>query len=269
MIFKRILPPADLQKIIDCYWIIENDDPTPHQQKIIPDGFCEIIFHYKDPYRICLADSWEQQSMRLVAGQISRYFFLENTGASGIIGIKVQPTALTHLFNLDMHLLTGKVLDLGEVLGSRLNVLEQDLRSTHDHEQVIAFLNQHFQAILANAGYEESPADEVVRLIFAQKGMISVADITDSIGISERQLERLFKKYIGLSPKFFARIIRFSTIFQLIQQEDPGWAGLAYESGFYDQSHFIRNFKAFTGEEPSRYGFNEKNMANFFLKKKP
>ncbi len=97
--------------------------------------------------------------------------------------------------------------------------------------------------------------------------MVAVAVMAQSIGLSERQLERLFKKYIGLSPKFYTRIIRFSTIFELIQQEDPGWAGLAYESGFYDQSHFIRNFKAFTGEDPSRYGFDEKNMANFFLKK--
>lgn len=79
MIFKRITPPADLEKIIDCYWIVENDDPAPHRQKIIPDGFCEIIFHYRDPYRICLTDTWEQQYMHLLAGQISRHFYLENT----------------------------------------------------------------------------------------------------------------------------------------------------------------------------------------------
>ncbi len=54
MIFKRINPSPDLEKIIDCYWIVENDDPTPHRQKIIPDGFCEIIFHYKDPYAFVL-----------------------------------------------------------------------------------------------------------------------------------------------------------------------------------------------------------------------
>lgn len=267
MIFKRIAPPADLEKIIECYWIVENDDPTPHQQKIIPDGFCEIIFHYRDPYRICLTDTWEQQSMHLLAGQISGHFFLENTGRAGIIGIKVKPAALTHLFNLDMHLLTDKVLDLPLALGNRLQPLEQDLRNTSDHDEMVILLNDHFRKILSAANYQVSPVDQAVDLIFARKGMLAVADMVQSIGLSERQLERLFKKFIGLSPKFYTRIIRFSTIFELIQQEDPGWAGLAYESGFYDQSHFIRNFKAFTGEDPSRYGFDEKNMANFFLKK--
>ncbi|AXY77212.1 AraC family transcriptional regulator [Paraflavitalea soli] len=268
MIFKRITPPADLEKIIECYWIIENDDPTPHQQKIIPDGFPEIIFHYKAPYRICLTNTWEQQSMQLLAGQISGHFFLENTGAAGIVGIKVKPTALTHLFDLDMHSLTDKVVDLAAALSTQFQHLQLGLRNTPDHDQMIILLNEHFRNLLAGAHYQSSPVDQAIDLIFRHKGMVAVADMAQGIGLSERQLERLFKRYIGLSPKFYTRIIRFSTIFELIQQEDPGWAGLAYESGFYDQSHFIRNFKAFTGEDPSRYGFDEKNMANFFLKKK-
>jgi AraC-like DNA-binding protein len=268
VIFKRITPPSDLERIIDCYWIIENDDPTPYQQKIIPDGYCEIIFHYKDPYRICLTDTWEQQSMHLVAGQISRHFFLENTGQSGIIGIKLKPTVLTHLFGLEMHALTDKVVDVPVVLGTRLESLEQSLRLTQDHDEYVNLLNDYFRKLLLAVDYKVSPADQAVDLIFAHKGMIAVTDMVERTGVGERQLERLFKKYVGLSPKFFARVVRFSTIFQLIQQEDPGWAGLAYESGYYDQSHFIRNFKAFTGEDPSRYGFDEKNMANFFLKKK-
>ncbi|MDY8135884.1 helix-turn-helix domain-containing protein [Aquimarina sp. 2201CG5-10] len=84
--------------------------------------------------------------------------------------------------------------------------------------------------------------------------------------MNERNLERFFKTYIGLTPKFYSRVIRFSNIFKLIQQEGFNWASIAYLAGFYDQSHFIKNFKEFTGEEPSKYGFEEENMANFFLK---
>jgi len=268
MIFKRITPSKDLNRIIDCYWIVENEETTPRTQKIIPDGFCEIIFHYKDPYRICLNGGWELQTQSLLAGQLRQYFFLENTGASGMIGIKLQPTALTHLFQLDMHTLTGQVANLPAVLGKRLAPLEQTLRGTSDHEKMIQILDDHFTRLAADITDTPSAVDEAINLIFAQKGMITVGDITARLHVSERHLERLFAKYIGLSPKFYARIIRFSAIFQLIQQENPGWIALACEAGFYDQSHFIRNFKAFTGEDPSQYGFDEKNMANFFLKKK-
>jgi methylphosphotriester-DNA--protein-cysteine methyltransferase len=97
--------------------------------------------------------------------------------------------------------------------------------------------------------------------------MITIEEIINAIGIGERQLERLFRKYVGLSPKFYCRIIRFNYIFQLMQEQSPRLIDLTYDAGFFDQSHFIRNFKAFTGEDPSRYLFDEKNLANFFLKK--
>ena len=64
------------------------------------------------------------------------------------------------------------------------------------------------------------------------------------------------------------RIIRFNYIFKLIQDNNQSWSGLAYEASYFDQSHFIRNFRDFTGENPSDYDFDEKNMANFFLQKK-
>jgi AraC-like DNA-binding protein len=97
--------------------------------------------------------------------------------------------------------------------------------------------------------------------------MVTMASVCKELGIGERYLQRLFQNYIGVSPKFFARIVRFSYIFQLIKDESPTWADVVYEAGYYDQSHFIRNFKAFTGEDPGKYIFAEKSLANFFMRK--
>ncbi len=97
--------------------------------------------------------------------------------------------------------------------------------------------------------------------------MATVAELCQAGSLGERQLQRLFKRYIGLSPKYYARIIRFNHIFQLIKEGGHNWAEIIFLSGYYDQSHFIRNFKAFTGEDPSGYFFQEQNMANFFLNK--
>lgn len=268
MIFKRIPPGKGLEKWIECYWIMENDDPQPCTQKILPDGFPEIIFHYGDPYRICLRDTWEQQSRQLLAGQISSHFLLENTGRSGVLGIKAKPAALSHLFQLDMQQYTDKVVDLEQTIGNRLQMLYPDGVERVDHDQWIEACNHTFLQLLQQQDVQTTLVDDVVEMIIARNGMITISDIRERLGVGERQLERLFKKQVGLTPKYFARVIRFSTIFRLIEQGDSGWAGLAYESGYYDQSHFIRNFKAFTGEDPSRYGFDEKNMANFFLKRK-
>jgi AraC-like DNA-binding protein len=268
MFFKRFDPAEELKNIIECYWIIEDDDVSPQQQKIIPDGFIEIIFHYRSPYRINLGGRWEQQSLSLLAGQIRNHFFLENTGTSGIIGVKLKPTALTHLFGLSMYQFTDRVVDILSVPALQSLWRQEQLSVAQDHEKRIVLLDDLFKEIISEKKYAPTIAEQAIDLIFANHGMMPVSDITHKIGIGERQLENLFKKYVGLSPKFFMRIIRFNYIFKLVQENNQSWSGLAYEASYFDQSHFIRNFRDFTGENPSDYAFDEKNMANFFLQKK-
>lgn len=266
MIFKRIEPPDNLKKMIECYWIVENDDPSPVKQKIIPDGFPEIIFHHGAPYKIRLYDFWQIQSLSLLAGQIRSHFFLENTGKAAITGIKFKPAALAQLYDLSMDDFTDKVADL-----SIIDSIDTELSKTvfalqADHEKLIPALNLYFEK-KQNQFRENDRINKALDLIFSKNGMITIGEIIGTIGIGERQLERLFRKYVGLSPKFYCRIIRFNYIFQLMQEQSPRLIDLTYDAGFFDQSHFIRNFKAFTGEDPSRYLFDEKNLANFFLKK--
>lgn len=247
MEFRRIEPTGAAAKAVECYWIVKNDDATPVRQKIIPDGFTEIIFHFGDHYRINLDGRWSRQGKRLLAGQISKYFYLENSGVSDMLGIKLKPTALTHLFGMQMKPLVDKVI-----------ALDVDI----DYENVDRYFND-----LCQKYPDDHPADRAVEMIFGKNGMLSVTSICKELSVGERYLQQLFQKYVGLSPKFFARIVRFSYIFRVIKESSPDWAQVVYEAGYYDQSHFIRNFKAFTGEDPSAYIFSEKTLANFFMKK--
>lgn len=247
MEFRRIEPTGDAAKAVECYWTVRDDDPTPVRQKIIPDGFAEIIFHSGDHYRINLDGRWKRQGKRLLAGQIRKFFYLENSGVTDIFGIKLKPTAVTHIFDIPMTDKVDKVVKLG---------VDIDVRN----------VNEFFSQLCRNYPVDH-PADRAVEMIFAKKGMVNITSICKDLSIGERYLQQLFKKYVGVTPKFFARIVRFAYIFQLIKDEDPNWADVVYEAGYYDQSHFIRNFKAFTGEDPSRYIFEEKTLANFFMKK--
>lgn len=266
MQFTRISPKKELSHLIECYWTVENDDPSPLLQKIIPDGFTEMIFHVGDPYAIKLNDQWEVQSKNLLAGQITNHFFLKNTGRSNILGIKFKPAALTHLFNISMNELTNRVVEISSVHQKNLENLENSLKAADSHSQRIDIIHDQLTNMIP-VRLTETPIDKAIALVFSTNGMISVAGICNAAGTSERQLERLFKRYIGLSPKFYARIIRFSYIFQVVREKEMSGIELGLESGFYDQSHFIKNFKAFTGEDPSHYFFEQPNLANFFLKK--
>ncbi len=265
MLYKRIDPHPSLSKVINCYWIIEDDGQTsPVEQKIIPDGYTEIIFHYGDPYRLKLIDQFGLQTDRLVAGQIDQHFYIENTGKTAMMGIKLRPTALTHLFDLDMKELTNKITDISAI-GS-LQSLEEIL-TVASHDEMIQRNNEYFSNLLAKKPILPHVIDEAIELIFKKNGMISIQEISEQLNTGQRQLERYFNKYIGLSPKLYTRIIRFNYIFELMKNKDNNWQDLVFQSGYYDQSHFIKNFKEFTGEDPTKYGFDEKNIANFFLKK--
>lgn len=267
MFYDRVSPKKSLSTIIDCYWIVENEDSTVFQQKIIPDGFPEMIFHYGDNYRVNISGSWETQSKSLLAGQIRNHFLLENTGTSGMIGIKFKPASITQLFDINMLDLTDKVVELGMELYKQFEPIIKKMDSKALFKKTVRELDSFFE----QQTREETENDRIINLaidlIFQEKGMISVTNLTTKTGVNERKLERLFNKYIGLSPKFYSRIIRFNHIFQLVQEKQVNWSEIAQLSGFYDQSHFISNFQEFTGEDPSKYFFDDPTLANFFLKR--
>jgi AraC-like DNA-binding protein len=163
-----------------------------------------------------------------------------------------------------MRTLTDTVVDLRQNIPG-LHELEPELKRDRDHCRMITIVNDYL--IRKASGFVPGVVDHAVLLIFSTQGKISIGEICDQTKTGERQLERLFNKYIGLTPKFYCRVIRFSHIFKVIENKKFSWTDLGLEAGFYDQPHFIRNFKAFSGEDPSKYFFNLPTLANFFLKK--
>lgn len=268
MIYKQQEPTFNLKNIVKSFWLIDSEnDTTIRQEKIIPDGYPEFIFHYNDSYSANVLGSWFEQEKYLVAGQIKNHFFLENTGKIGMFGIKFQPWALKLLFDLDMHLLSNTVIGISEPLQKSIKPVIQIAISKSLFEDKVKVIEHWFNTSFHFEKKEPHKGQKATKIIIKSKGEISIQEILDTVDLSERALERYFKTHIGLSPKFYSRIIRFSNIFNLVQIKNFNWSDVTYLAGFYDQSHFIKNFKEFTGEEPSKYGFTEENMANFFLKK--
>ncbi|MBX2898558.1 MAG: AraC family transcriptional regulator [Cyclobacteriaceae bacterium] len=267
MNYQRIEPDLKLKPWVDCYWFAESKSLTREKKKIIPDGFPEIIFHYRDSYRINISGTWQRQHKNLLAGQLKKFFYLENTGATGMVGIKFKPAALAHLFNLVMSDYTDRVVPLPEAISKALAGIRMQVQDPLRAEEFAKHIDYELFLLM-------KPHDEVLlkvetclEMIFARKGNVEVAELCDRVSVAERQLQRWFNRYVGLTPKFYCRVIRFSHIFNLMEQQDASWVEIALESGYYDQSHFIRNFKAFTGEDPSAYLFDEATLANFFMKR--
>ncbi len=260
--FRLFPPDADVADLVDCFWIVEDPDTAPRERKIIPDGFPELIFHYGDPYDIRRADNWERQPRSLAAGQMSRHFFLRNTGRSAMIGVKLKPWALYHLFG-HLGAMRDRVAALSEIYRGadalQAAVLAAD--GGHARRRELADALQR----LRPAASAPAPVIEALRIIFDSQGTAPIADICTRLRLHPRSLERAFDRHVGLSPKLYSRVIRFNAIFKVVRREGATLSDLSFHAGYYDQPHFHRNFKAFTGENPSEYPFAQASMANLFL----
>ena len=264
MIYKWIEPSEDIKPIIQGFWMVDSEGNNEvGQQKIIPDGYPEMIFHLGDPYRINISGNWEEQPRELIAGQIKNHFFLENTGVSEMFAIKFQPWALMDVFGLEMSAVTDKVIEIPSAIKEKLTFIKSVFKKDISFEEKSRSVESWFR----EREFSLNSHHKAVQYIHKKNGIIQLDELTNISNSSERTLERYFKSYIGLSPKFYSRIIRFSSIFKLVQEEQIDWQDIVYRAGYYDQSHFIKNFKEFTGEDPTRYGFSQETMANFFLKK--
>lgn len=254
-------PEGELATIVKWFWMIESEDRDTIEQKIIPDGYPEVVFHSGDPYKINISGHWEQQGNRLLAGQIRKFFHLRNTGKSRMFAIKLQPWTVGTLFQANAADLLDQVIDLPQV--SPWNEISEVACDPGSFEQKCDLIGKKL------IGIEPHFSDQLkkaIELIIEQNGLLNIGDITTKTATTERTLERLFKIHVGLSPKRFCRIVRHAFIFRIVNEKPKNWAEVAYRAGYYDQTHFIKNFKEFTGEDPSKYGFDESNMANFFLK---
>lgn len=268
LIYKQQEATSKLKNSIKSFWMIDSENQDRiKKEKIIPDGYPEMIFHYKDPYRANISGTWRMQEKSLIAGQIRNHFYLENTGKIGMFGIKFQPWALRSLLHVDMYQLTDKVMDIDSAMERIVAPIRTIALSQKTFEDRVKDLEHCFHRTLTSSKTEIPKGQKATRLILEKKGKTSIHEILDKVVMTERSLERYFKSHIGLSPKRYSRVIRFSHIFNLVNQKGSDWADVVFLTGFYDQSHFIKNFKEFTGEEPSKYGFETNNMANFFLKK--
>lgn len=265
MLFNRVAPLHTIKNFIECYWTIDDEHSILVHQKIVPDGFPEIIFHYGDPYRILITGKWEVQADFLLAGQITKFFLLENTGKTGVFGIKFKPAAIHQLFGISMEEYNDKVIDLNDTIKPDLKTVKQILVNNTTHENRIFQLNFFFETLIKTKQLKPGLIESAIDLINKRKGMITVSELSKASFIGERQFLNQFKQQVGLSPKLYSRIIRLNYIFQLVNEKKEKWSTLAYEAAYFDQAHFIRDFKKFTGDNPRQYAFDEKNFANFFL----
>jgi len=267
MEYKTYPPKPTLAKQIKYYWSLEDFENTDHEkERVFPDGCIELIFHYGDPFKkIYTTGAANQQPRSFIHGQITSYIELEPTGKIGVFSARFHPGGLQPFIDFDVAQLTDTTMSVEAIWGKSGKQLELAILKENDNEKRVGILQEFLESKINLSKANDKTIDYCVEAVMQSNGSIAIDKLTTELNISKRQLERKFQAAIGLNLKMFSRITRFNYALQLIEKKEfNGFTKVAYDGGFYDQAHFIKDFKDLTGLNPKQYFSENLEMVKFF-----
>jgi AraC-like DNA-binding protein len=208
---------------------------------VVADGCIDIFFELNQP------------GESFVMGFCKKFIEFPLSSSFNYIGIRFLPTMFPQLFNINAKELSNRFEELRSVLPSVALFIRNNLHAALDAEQIAQAFDNYFKQRITTIKFNnDNRLYEAIELILNSQGMHAVENGLTN-GISARQLRRLFEFYIGDTPKVFSQVVRFQAILkakpssQSLRQNK-----LFFDTGYYDQSHFIREFKNFYGVTPAK-----------------
>ena len=259
-------PNPRLSHIIKRYWSLESDDLVGEPETILPDGCPEIVFNLSDRFERIDGSNSELQPATLFAGQISRSISIRPTGKVSLFGVRFHPTGAFTVGRISQNELTDKIFDIESIFGRRGSDLEEAINLEYTFESRIAIFERFVFANRPKVENTKNVCTFAADYLNRTAGNTSIAKLADMLNISERNLERKFREQVGLSPKKFARIVRFQNVVRSIESAAyPSFLDIALSFGYFDQSHLIRDFQEFGGQSPLEYFEATHRMSTFFI----
>jgi AraC-like DNA-binding protein len=267
MNYQIFTPNPELSTFIKCFWSLDTDrEEQPMKQRVLSDGCMEMLFHYGDQYRQYFEDgTFIIQPKCFVFGQISKFIEIEPTGTTGILSARFHPDGLAPFLDIPVTQLDNRACSLDELFGEEGRTLSEAVLQASDNAQRIAIIEKYFLDSMADREIIDSATKSCVDLILQSKGQVVVTELTDKLNITRRNMERKFNSLIGMSPKQLSRVTRLQATIKMLQENRfTSLTSVAYENGYFDQAHFIKDFKDFTGLSPKDFYAENLTMTALF-----
>jgi len=255
----RFQPCLPLQPYIECYWVLSTPAGyTPDTQRMPADGRIEMMFSFGGGSRRTTPEGNDLCTIRtssFILGARGRGYVLDHFDAPYYVAVRFKPGGLSAFISDPAKALSDIYVQLDNLWDAQtVSDLEEQLVSAKTPEYQAVLLDRVLLSYL-------NPPDHLDRLLYAVSALSHITDNTamptlaDTVNLSLKHFERLFTRHVGFRPSLFARIVRFQqAMYSIVQAESmPTLSQLALETGYYDQSHFSKDFKRFTGLTPSHF----------------
>lgn len=250
-------PSASLSPYVKSYWMIENilSQGREHIQRIVPTGLLELSFHLGDkPKSSDTSKTIAEHSV--ITGHINQCFDITITGRLSLFSIYFYPHGLALFLDVPVKELNNQTIPLKYLVRKDVNELEEQLASTlsfHGRiKRVERFLHRRLMQNTKKS--PDSRINSSIQRINHMKGMVDIHDLASEACLTRRQFERIFREDVGTSPKQFLKIVRFQHALQIhAANKKKSLTELAFDCGYYDQSHMIGDFVQMSGKSPKEY----------------
>lgn len=251
-------PNRFLSQFIKCYFFLEEEialGDIPFQ-RVTPDGCTEINFNLCAPIRRKDATGriFVQDDFYLI-NRVSRHYFVQQTAGVRMFGIRFQPWGLRPFIKIKGSDVADSFLTQEAVFGRKVKVLQEKVLRAANVNDAIGNVEAYFISELYDTKSDDLLVNDAMKGIIASNGNVDLQRLYSRYGLTPRRMQQRFSDFTGISPKMFARLVKFRFALKQLHSlaSNDNLTNVAYAAGYYDQSHFIRDFKFFAGVSPHRY----------------
>lgn len=268
MNYQTFPPHPELSALVKFYWTLEVPyDPKNEKQKIIPDGCVEMTLNLGDKIkRYVSEDDYVIHPDAMVMGQRTTSFLIEPTGNVDSFAVCFYPHGFANFVTTPLEDLVDVEAPISAVLGETIaEELERQIAQAGDTQERIALMDSFLLRLLNQRQTIETLVTTTVDALLETNGSTPIHQILKGDLSKRRQLERKFRKQIGLSPKQLGKVLRLQAALKMMLSEDQPLTNIAYEGQYFDQAHFIKDFKEFVGTTPGEFlGNDQMALATLF-----
>ncbi|HNW51748.1 MAG TPA: helix-turn-helix domain-containing protein [Prolixibacteraceae bacterium] len=257
MHYRFIHPSPILAPYVKHYWMLETEAWEGNVcERVVPTANLQLMFHYRRPFVMTFPDQQTAlQPQSFASGLSSSFMDAATQGASGVIAIDFHSYGACNFFRFSLHEIENQSIRLSDIFTDEVKYLEEQICGCGDLESRISFIEKFLiEKLVPVDARDFRLMKHAVELVEQSGGQIKASQLAAKLAVTSKSLERKFASLVGKSPKQFIRIVRFQEVMDgLVNQRPQHLTAYAFNNGYSDQSHFIHEFKTFTGYTPREF----------------
>lgn len=254
----QVLPSEELLPYIKHYLFLKSEGGSFKKLRLFTDGNTGLVFTFKNNLisNYITHDLHEYLPDSFVYGQLTEFKDIFLFGETSLIIVVFQPSGINQLMGIPAYKLRDYIIQTEYIFGKQVTDLQEKLSEKAYNQDKLILLNGFFIKIVNGRRYPVNPIIQAsIKLIIQRKGLVSVNQLVKYTGYTERHIERKYIESIGLNPKMFSNIVKLHSFLRYLKEKHAHIlvTGLAYEAGYSDHSHLVKEFRKYTGMTPKEY----------------